>query len=208
MCGQQGQEPAALLRQPLGVDLDEPQLGAQALAGTEDQLRNRVLLHPDELADLGVGPLLELAQGEHEPLARLEPRVRDSHLLLLAGKQEAPLRVVLDRRRQRGLRYLRDGLLPLPALHLLEEEVAQGREQVRRDLRRLRVEPVETRHGADERLLDEVVRVVHVAGQSVGERAAAGAGTRRTAPPMPCRSRARRRRRSSASGVRATVAIG
>ena len=79
-------------------------------------------------------------------------------------------RVVLDRGRQRGLRYLRDRLLTLPSLDLLEEEVTQGREQVRRDLRRLRVEPVETRHGADERLLDEVVGVVDVAGQSVGER--------------------------------------
>ena len=128
---EQRQVAPALLREPFGIDLREPELQAQALAGPEDQLRDRVLLHVDQLADLGVRAVLELAQRQHEPLPRLEPRVREPHLVLLPPQERSPLGVVLDRRRQHRLGHLRHGLLPLRALDLLQEEIAQGREQVR-----------------------------------------------------------------------------
>ena len=80
---EQRQEPPALLRKPLGVYLREPELAAQALAGAKDELGDGVLLHPDQLADLGVGAVLELAERQHEPLARLEMPVGDPDLVLL-----------------------------------------------------------------------------------------------------------------------------
>ena len=97
VCGEQRQVRAAGLRQALRVDLDEPKFRPQALAGAEDQLRDGVLLHPDELADLRVAAILELPEGEHEPLARLQPAVGDAHFLLLPLEQRASLGIVLDR---------------------------------------------------------------------------------------------------------------
>ena len=92
----------ALLREPLGIDLREPQLDAEAFAGPEDELRDRVLLHVHELADLGIRAVLELAQGEHEPLPRLQLRVREPDLVLLSSQERSPFRVVFDRRRSTG----------------------------------------------------------------------------------------------------------
>ena len=84
--GEGRQECAALLRQPRRIDLQQSQLGAQALAGAIDELCDGVLVQADELADLGVALLLELAEREHEPLAGLEARVRESHLVLLGSE--------------------------------------------------------------------------------------------------------------------------
>ncbi len=71
----------------------------------------------------------------------------------------------------------------------------------------VRVEAVERGQRADERLLDEVVRVVRVAREPVAERRAAEAGTRRRAPPRPSRSRAWSRRTSAASVLVGAIAI-
>ena len=54
MSSEQRQVTAALLGEAVRVDLREPKLDAEALTRPEDQLGNRVLLHADELADLGV----------------------------------------------------------------------------------------------------------------------------------------------------------
>ena len=166
---QQRQIAAALLRQPFRIDLGESQLGAEAVARTRDQLRDRVLLQADDHPDLGVALVLELAQSEHEALARRQLRVGGPHLLLLAVQERAALRVVVDRRRYGRLGHLGDGLGPAAALDRLEEEVAQRREQVRPEVDGVRIEPVEPWQRPDEGLLDEVVRVVRVAGQPVGE---------------------------------------
>src|SRR5215204_4155972 len=175
MAREQRKEPAALLRQARWIDLREPKLRPEVVAGTRDQLGDRVLVQPDDLADLGVAPVLELAQRQHQPLAGREARVRDAHLLLLAMQERAPLRVVVDRRGRGRLGNLGDRLGAPPALEGLQEQVPQGREQVRAELDRLRVEPVEPRQRPHERLLHQVVGVVRVAGEPVRKRAQAGA---------------------------------
>ncbi len=162
MRGEERQEAAALLGEALGVDLGEAELGAQALARAKDELGDRVLLHADELADLRVRAVLELAEREHQTLARLQMRVRDPHLVLLAAQEQAALGIVLDVGGNRRLRHLGHGLLPLALFDLLQKQVLERRKQVGGDVGRVRVEAVEARHGAEERLLHEIVRVVRV----------------------------------------------
>ena len=86
---EQRQEGKAGLGEALGVDLRKPNLDPKALAGAEDQLRDGVLLETDDLADLGIGAVLELSQGKHEPLPRLELPVGDANVSLLASQELA-----------------------------------------------------------------------------------------------------------------------
>ena len=138
------------------------QLGAQALPGAEDELGDGVLVEADELADLGVRPVLELAEGEHEALPPLEPGVGErTSSCWPAGACRArgrPRSAAADRARapRRRLHTLR-------SLDLLEEEVARRREEVRRQVDAVGVEAVERGQRLDEGLLDQVVRVVGVA---------------------------------------------
>ena len=135
-------------------------------------------------------------------------------ILLLVVEERAALGIVLDRRRRRRLGHVRDGLRAPAALDRLEEEIAKGREEIRRDVGRVGIEPVEARQRADERLLHEVVGVVPVAGQPVGERPQSrtvrrvdvfpGRPVALTKPPDENGVSARRRRRH-ASSVRLPV---
>ena len=86
----------AHLGQLRAVDLDESEFIAQALTGTEDELRDGVLVQSDELADLRIALVLELAQREDESLAWRQLAVGDPDLVLLSSQQCGPLRVVLD----------------------------------------------------------------------------------------------------------------
>ena len=133
-------------------------------------MRDGVLVQPDDGADLGVAPVVELAQREHEPLPGQEPRVGEADILLLVVEKRAALGIVLDRRRRPRLGHVRDGLRAPAALDRLEEKIAKRREEIRRNVGRVGIEPVEARQSADERFLHEVVGVVPVAGQPVGER--------------------------------------